>query len=70
MGLGGGRRLAVGPETSCQEQHASCSCQARTGPRAPGKVSLGWEHAQLNYSQEGRAEDLGRGASTGVGACK
>lgn len=67
MGLGGGRRIAVGPQTSWQEQHASCSSQAGIGPSAPGKVSLGQEHTQLNHSQEGRPENPGRGA-TWVGA--
>lgn len=66
MGLGGGRRLTRGPETSWQEWHASCSGQAGIGPSALGRVSLGWEHAQLIHSQ-GERRSQQRGGSLRVG---
>lgn len=62
MGLGGGKRLAVGPQTSWQEWCASCRGQAGIGPSAPGKVSLGWE---LTHIKKGRQRTQAEGPAEG-----
>lgn len=64
MGLGGSKRLALGPETSWQELCASCSGQAGIEP-----VPLGRSASDGSIPSSSTAKE-GGGASSGVRACE